>query len=245
MDELCRIAEDNGLYVVEDCAHAIETEESDQAAGTIGDFGCFSFYATKNVTTAEGGMVLCREAQRAERVRMLSNHGLSKAAWTRYARRGMPYYEIEDFGLKYNMHDLGAALGLVQLSEMNDNWRQRQRLWGLYQNELSDLPLQLPAQIGKSMRHAHHLYTVCVEDEAPATRDELIQRMNENNIGTGIHYRSMPEHEFYRAQFGWRPDEFPNAWKYGSTTLSLPLSPVMSEADAMDVVKACRRVIDC
>jgi len=243
MEAICAIAERHDLKVIEDCAHAIETTYKGRRAGTFGDVGCFSFYVTKNVTTGEGGMVLCRREEDASRLKILALHGMSKDAWKRYGDEGYVHYQLIECGFKYNMTDMAAAIGIHQLARVEENWQRRHAVSERYQKELADLPLVLPAESEPDTRHAHHLFPVLVDEAAPCTRDEFLERMTRENIGVGVHYVSLPEQPFYQEKFGWRPDHYPEAMRIGRRTVSLPLSPRLTDDDVDDVVAAVRKVL--
>lgn len=242
MDALVKLRDERGLALIEDCAHAIETEYHGRHAGTFGEFGCFSFYVTKNVVTAEGGMVLTRSEDDASRIKTLALHGMSKDAWQRFGDEGYKHYTVTEAGFKYNMTDLQAALGIHQLARVEANWERRSRVWQAYTVRLADLPLDLPAQPAPRTRHAFHLFTV-LDDESRTgiCRDALLDAMTSANIGVGVHYLSIPEHPYYRERYGWRPEEYPHATRIGRRTMSLPLSARLSDRDVDDVVAAVRR----
>ena len=244
MTALLELADAHGLRVVEDCAHAIETEIDGAAAGTFGDFGCFSFYVTKNVCTAEGGMVLARRPEDAARLKRLALHGMSQDAWQRFSDSGYRHYAVVEAGFKYNMTDLQASLGLHQLARVERNAARREAVWERYQQALRGLPFQLPAAPALGTRHARHLYTVLLDEaEAGLARDELLDRMTFHNIGVGVHYLAIPEHPYYAERFGMRPDETPVATAIGRRTLSLPLSAALDDQDVDDVVTALVRSV--
>src|SRR5690606_10933377 len=142
MDAIMAIAARHDLVVIEDCAHAIETEYFGAKAGTFGDFGCFSFYVTKNVATGEGGMILARDEAASARARMLALHGMRKAAWHRFSDKGYRHYQVVECGFKYNMMDLQAAIGLHQLARVEASWQRREQIWHRYNEALADLPLE-------------------------------------------------------------------------------------------------------
>ncbi len=245
MDAICAIAERHGLIVIEDCAHAVETEYKNKPAGTIGDFGCFSFYVTKNVVTGEGGMVLTTDAERAARVRMLSLHGMSRDAWKRFGGEGFKHYEVVDAGYKYNMMDLQAVIGIQQLKRVEMNWLRRGEVWCQYDEYFRDLPLTLPAEVEPWARHARHLYTILVDETcAGISRNAFLEFLASRKIGAGVHYMSIPEHKFYQSRFGWRPEDYPNSMKAGRETVSLPLSAAVSDADVEDVVDAVKGAVE-
>ena len=241
MDAITAIAVRHDLRIIEDCAHAIETEYKGRKAGSIGDFGCFSFYATKNVVTGEGGMVLARDVNDIARVRILSLHGMSKDAWRRFSDDGYKHYQVVECGFKYNMMDLQAAMGIHQLQRVDRNWLRRQAIWNRYQEELANLPIVLPREPDPETRHAYHLYTILVEQQmSRISRDSFLTAMTERNIGVGVHYMSIPEHSYYRERFGWIPERYPNAMRIGRQTVSLPLSAKLKEDDVADVIEAVR-----
>lgn len=244
MDRIMAIARKHDLMVIEDCAHAIETEYRGQKAGTFGDFGCFSFYVTKNVVSGEGGMVLARDPALCARARMLALHGMSQDAWHRFSDKGYRHYQVVECGFKYNMMDLQAAIGLHQLARVESAWKRREQAWSHYMRDLADLPLGLPAPFENDTRHALHLYTVMV-DEAKfgMSRDEFLDGMNSQGVGTGVHYLSVPEHPYYRQRFGWRPEQWPNAMRIGRQTVSLPMSPKLREQDLQRVSTAIRSLL--
>ena len=244
MDAIMAIAEKHSLVVIEDCAHAIETEYHGRPAGTFGDFGCFSFYVTKNVTTGEGGMILGRDEERIARARILALHGMSKDAWHRFGDAGYKHYQVVECGFKYNMMDLQAAIGLHQLAKVDTHWQRRRAIWAFYQQALADLPLELPAEPETDTRHGFHLYTVMVDTaRCRITRDGFLDAMNAARIGTGVHYLSVPEHPYYQQRFGWRPEQWPHAMRLGRQTVSLPLSPALTDADVERVIATVRRII--
>ena len=244
MDRLMDIARRHHLVVIEDCAHAIETEFHGQPAGSFGDFGCFSFYVTKNVVTGEGGMILGRDEARIARARMLALHGMSKDAWHRFGDAGYKHYQVLECGFKYNMMDLQAAIGLPQLAKVEAHWRRRQAIWNAYDEAFADLPLGLPAAAAPDTRHGHHLYTVMLDKaRCGISRDAFLDAMNARRIGTGVHYLSIPEHPYYQHRFGWQPEDYPQAMRLGRQTVSLPLSPALSDADVERVIAAVHGVL--
>ncbi len=244
MDRIRDIATTHKLKIIEDCAHAIETERNGEKAGTFGDFGCFSFYVTKNLTTGEGGMVLTRSEEDAARIRMLALHGMTKDAWKRFGDSGYKHYQVEDAGFKYNLTDLQAALGLHQLKSVESRWIRRQEIWQRYCSAFSDLPLTLPAPPEPGTRHAYHLFTILIDESlAGISRDAFLDEMTARKIGVGVHYLSLPEHPFYQRTFNWTPEDYPAATKVGRQTVSLPLSGGLSNQDVEDVIAAVRDIL--
>ena len=244
MDDIMSIADQHRLAVVEDCAHAIETEYHGRKAGTFGTFGCFSFYVTKNVVTGEGGMVVARSDEEARRIKVLALHGMSHDAWKRFSEEGFKHYQVVECGFKYNMMDIQAALGLHQLARVDTQWLRRQTLWARYNAAFADLPVERPADPAPGTRHAYHLYTLRVDpNRAGIERDAFLEAMTARRIGVGVHYLSVPEHPYYQHTYGWKPTDYPHAMRIGRETVSLPLSAKLTDADADDVVAAVRDVL--
>lgn len=244
MDAIMDIARRHGLKVVEDAAHAIEATWKGRKVGSIGHCTAFSFYANKNITTAEGGMVTTDDETLAERMRILSLHGVSADAWRRFRPDGPAHVEVIEPGFKYNMTDIQAALGLRQLDKLHEHHERRERLWRLYDEALAGLPLRLPAPPEPDCCHARHLYTVLVDaSRARLDRDSLREALRARNIGTGVHYVALHLHRYYRESLGLRRGMFPNAEYISDHTLSLPLTAGMTERDAQDVVNALREAL--
>jgi dTDP-4-amino-4,6-dideoxygalactose transaminase len=242
MDSILNVARRHGLRIIEDCAHAIEATHHGVSAGQMGDAGCFSFYPTKNITTGDGGMVITRDRQVYERVKVLSLHGMTADAWSRFVG-GPTGYEVIAAGFKYNMTDLAASLGLPQLETIEERWRQRKQIWLAYTERLKELPLLLPPPAAQDSRHAYHLFTpLLVLEELGVDRQTIIAALDAENIGVGIHYVPVHQHPYYRQQFGFADSDFPNAAFVGERTLSLPLSSATCEQDVDDIATALTRI---
>jgi dTDP-4-amino-4,6-dideoxygalactose transaminase len=238
MDRVNKLRDQHGILVIEDAAHAIGTEWKGQRIGTHGNLTAFSFYVTKNITTAEGGALATADAAVAAEVERLALHGLSLGAWQRFSDAGFKHYEVDEPGFKFNMTDLQAAIGIHQLPQL-DRWiARREELWALYDSKLRDLPLTLPAPPEPETRHARHLYQVLIEPEARLSRDEVLDQLTKSNIGTGVHYRAVHLQPYYRDTLGIRAEDLPVAADISQRTLSLPLSVDMTEADVDDVADA-------
>lgn len=244
MDAITAIARKHSLLVLEDCAHAIEAEYHGQKAGTFGDFGCFSFYVTKNVITGEGGMIVGCDTEHIARAKVLALHGMSKDAWHRFGDSGYKHYHVVEAGFKYNMMDIQAAIGIHQLARVEINWQRRRKIWQRYMEALADLPIELPAPVETGTRHAHHLFTIGIDEaRCGIKRDDFLEAMNHCGIGTGVHYLSIPEHPYYQHRYSWKPEQWPNAMRVGRHTVSLPLSPKLSEEEVARVVDALHETI--
>lgn len=244
MDVIMKIAKKHDLVVIEDCAHAIETTYHGRKAGTFGDFGCFSFYATKNVTTGEGGMIVGRDESRIARAKVLALHGMSKDAWHRFGDQGYKHYQVVEAGFKYNMMDLQAAIGIHQLARVERSWHRREQIWNRYMEAFADLPIRLPAPPAPETRHAYHLFTIMIDESiCGISRDAFLNAMNELRIGTGVHYLAVPEHPYYKQRFGWNPEQWANAMRFGRQTVSLPLSPKLDDGDVERVISGVRSLL--
>jgi dTDP-4-amino-4,6-dideoxygalactose transaminase len=244
MDEIMRTADKHGLLVVEDCAHAIESQWRGRHAGTFGDFGCFSFYVTKNVVTGEGGMVLARSSEMIDRIKILALHGMSKDAWHRFGDEGFKHYEVVEAGFKYNMMDIQAALGIHQLRRVEQNWLRRREIWDTYQQAFAGLSCGCPADPDEHMRHAYHLYTLTIDEQkCGMTRDSFIDRMHAAGVGVGVHYRSLAQQPYYQKEFGWRPDDYPVAMAFGDSTVSLPLGPKLDNAEVGRIIETVTTIL--
>jgi dTDP-4-amino-4,6-dideoxygalactose transaminase len=244
MDSLTAIAREHDLRIIEDCAHAIESEYRGSKVGTIGDFGCFSFYVTKNIVTGEGGMAITRNEEDASRIKILGLHGMSKDAWKRFGDDGYRHYHVVELGFKYNMMDMQAAIGIHQLRRVEACWSRREEIWKRYMSAFAGLALGLPAIPEPDTRHAYHLFTLQIEKQSCGlSRDEFIDAMTAQNVGVGVHYLSVPEHPYYQNNFGWKPEDFPHAMKVGRATVSIPISPKLSDQDVDDVIAAVKAIL--
>ncbi|MBC7228952.1 MAG: DegT/DnrJ/EryC1/StrS aminotransferase family protein [Actinobacteria bacterium] len=244
MDAIMAIAQEYRLKVVEDCAHAIETEYHGKKAGTFGDLGCFSFYVTKNIITGEGGMVITENEEYANRIKILALHGMTKDAWKRFSDEGYKHYQYVYCGYKYNMTDIQASLGIHQLPRVERYRERRREIWKRYNEAFRDLPVFTPAPEEENTRHAYHLYTLLLDiDRMNITRDRFLDEMTRRNIGVGVHYVALHLHPFFQEEFGYREGDFPNAEWISERTLSIPLSAKLQEQDIIDVIAAVKEII--
>jgi dTDP-4-amino-4,6-dideoxygalactose transaminase len=244
MDRLGDIAEAHDLLVIEDAAHAVGAKWRGQRIGSISAATAFSFYATKNLTTAEGGMITTDDDDYAERMRIWSLHGISRDAWKRYSAEGSWYYEVSVPGFKYNLTDLQAALGLHQLSRLEDMTRRRTDLAARYRAGLSGCrEIELPS-VRPGIRHAWHLYPIRLRTELlTISRAQFIGQLKAEGIGTSVHFIPLHRHPYYRERFEFQPQDFPVADAAYKRLISLPLYTQMTESDVEDVIEAVRRVV--
>jgi perosamine synthetase len=243
-DTIFEIAHRHGLKVIEDAAHALPASYKGRRVGTFSDVTCFSFYATKTITTGEGGMATTQNPEWAERVRMMSLHGISKGAWKRYTAEGSWYYEVQAPGYKYNLTDLAAALGLVQLSKCNRFREERARIARTYDEAFEDLPeVQRPAR-APDREHAWHLYVIQLNlERLRIGRKEFIEGLKQRNIGTSVHFIPLHLHPFYRDTFGYKADHFPQATAAFGRIISLPIFPGMRDEQIERVIDAVRSMV--
>lgn len=238
MDAIMDIANKHNLKVIEDCAHAIETEYHGKKAGTFGDIGCFSFYITKNIVTGEGGMAITDNEDYANIIKIMGLHGMSKDAWKRFSDSGYKHYQVLYAGYKYNMMDIQAAIGIHQLPRVDKYWERRHEIWNRYNEAFQDLPVFTPAPSEPNTKHAHHLYTLLLDiDKLNITRDEFLDEMTKNNIGVGVHYIALHLNSYYRKNFEYKQGDFPNAEWISDRTVSLPFSAKLTDEDVGDVIE--------
>jgi dTDP-4-amino-4,6-dideoxygalactose transaminase len=241
MDALRQICQTHNLVLIDDAAHAIPTEYKGQYIGTLGDLSAFSFYANKNITTGEGGMITTNNDTFAEPLRTMRLHGIDKDAWARQSRRSIWRYDITTEGYKYNMTDIQAAMGLCQLMKLNKLHERRQNFAHIYQTELAKVSqISTPFVPDDSSEHAWHLYIIQLNT---GDRDEFVEALREENIECSVHYIPLHLFEFYQKQYGYSVGDFPNAEEVFERVVSLPLYPGLTESDVHLVVDTIRSVL--
>ena len=238
MDHLMELAQRYNLYLLEDAAHALPAKYRDRPVGTIGTLTAFSFYATKNLTTAEGGM-LTGDPALIEQARLWSLHGMSRDAYIRYTTEGSWYYEVVLPGYKCNMTDIQAALGLQQLQKLPYFQKRRRAVIERYNRAFSQLAeVQIPTE-RPEIEHAWHLYALRLNlDRLTINRARFIEELKQRNIGTSVHFIPIHLHSFYRNKYRYRPEDFPTAYREYQRLISLPLHPRLSDQDVTDVIEA-------
>lgn len=244
IDAIVALAHPRGIRVLEDAAHAAGMLDRGRWAGARSDAAAYSFYATKNLTTCEGGMLLTRDGELADRARELGLHGMDRDAWKRYTARGTWRYDVREPGFKYNLPDPLAAIGIEQLARLGEMQDRRDELAGLYRRELAEIPgIGLPAlPVNAGDRHSWCMYVVTVDEQrAGIGRDALIEALRDMNIGTSVHY--IPTHLFtaYRSLETPACEVTDRVW---STLLSLPLYPAMTDDDVRDVTGALASIVE-
>jgi len=239
MDAILDVARRRGLKVIEDAAHAFPSRYNGRTIGTIGDITCFSFYATKTVTAGEGGMVTTENPEYADRIRILSLHGISREAWKRYSSDGSWRYDIEAVGYKYNLTDLQAAVGLAQLQKCDSMRARRAALAARYTEAFSSLDAFTPPSVPHHVEHAWHLYVLQVnEGTLHIERDRIIEELKVRGIGASVHFIPLHLHPLYQQYCGYRTGQFPQAEKRFAGALSLPLFPGLSFTEQDRVIQA-------
>ena len=244
MGRILEIAKAHNLRVIEDAAHALPARFQEQRVGTIGDITCFSFYATKTITTGEGGMATTENPEWAERMRIMGLHGISKDAWKRYTAEGSWYYEILSPGYKYNLTDLAAAIGIQQLKKCDQFWQARRHIAALYTEGFQDMPEITTPALAREGQHAWHLYILQLNlERLRISRNEFVELLKQYQIGTSVHFIPLHLHPYYRETFGYRPQDLPQASAAFERIVSLPLYPKMTEAQVQHVISAVREIV--
>jgi dTDP-4-amino-4,6-dideoxygalactose transaminase len=240
MEGIIEIARKYGLYVIEDAAHAFPAIHKGKMIGSYGDFTVFSFYATKGITTGEGGMVCTGSAEFASRMKIMRLHGINRDT---YNRPGW-YYEVVEAGYKYNLTDIAAALGIIQLKESNGFWDRREEIALRYKKEFQNiLGMKLPEE-DKNGRHSWHLFRIELDPSiARMGRDSLSMQLKDRNIGTSLHFIPIFEHPFYKNKFNFIKNDYPNASNMYNKALSLPLFAGMTDVDVDDVVTSVKELL--
>jgi dTDP-4-amino-4,6-dideoxygalactose transaminase len=247
LEELRTVAGKHGLPIVEDAAHAIGARSGGRPIGQSENFVCFSFYANKNLTTVEGGMLCCPRDDWADRARSLRVHGLGQDAWARFQTKELILSRVLEPGFKYNLTDLQAVIGLVQLRKFERMQARREELAAEYDRNLDGvegLARQFRPVGDSARRHALHLYAVAVDlPRFRVSRNELVRALRAENVGVGIHYEPLVQHLYYREHYGFKEGDFPVAERIGNSAVSLPISPTLCVEDVQIVSSAIKKVL--
>ena len=242
MDAIQDICRNHNLVLIDDAAHAIPTEYKGQSIGNIGDLSAFSFYANKNLTTGEGGMITTNSDAFAEPLRTMRLHGIDKDAWARQSQRDIWRYDITTEGYKYNMTDIQAAMGLCQLMKLNKQHERRRNFAQIYQTELAKFPqISTPAVPENPREHSWHLYIIQLYT---GNRDEVVASLSEANIECSVHYIPLHLFEFYQEKYGYRVGDFPCAEAAYERVVSLPLHPGLIDGDIHTVIAAIEKILN-
>ena len=237
------LADQHKLHIIEDAAHAVGAKYNGQPIGAGPNPASFSFYATKNLTTGEGGMLTGNEDFLA-RARVISLHGMSREAWSRYCKGGSWMYDVVFPGHKYNMNDIQASMGIHQLAKLPEMQARRRNIVDMYHSAFRNVDSIVRPVERPDIEHAWHLYMLRLRPEATSlTRDRFVKELYQRNIGTSVHFIPIHLHSYYRNKYGFKPHDFPVAYEHFQRMLSLPLSPFMSDQDVADVIEAVLDVV--
>jgi perosamine synthetase len=244
MEAIQDIAKRHGLRVIEDAAHSLPASYHGVRVGAISELTAFSFYATKTLTTGEGGMVTTDDDALAARIRMMRLHGIGRDAWKRYSAEGSWYYEVLDSGYKYNLTDIQSAIGIVQLAKCDSMNAARGQIAARYNKEFArERALQVPTVVD-DRTSAWHLYVLRLNlEEISITRSEMIEKLKERGIGTSVHFIPLHMHPYYQRAYGYCADEFPVATKQYQRYLSLPIFPGMTSSQVDYVIESVLEII--
>jgi len=245
LDQIHEIAQRHQLVVIEDAAHALPTRYKDKMIGSISDFTSFSFYVTKTLATGEGGMITTDNEEWAEHCRIMSLHGISKNAWSRYTSTGSWYYEIIAPGFKYNMTDIAGALGLVQLKKIDRMFERRLHIANRYIEDLRDhWAFELP-QVKEYSSHSYHLFILRLNlDKLTIDRSQFIEQLRAANIGTSVHWIPLHMHPYYVATYGYQATDYPIAYREYWRMISLPIYPTMTDEDVEYVLEVLKDIAE-
>ncbi|MBI9063361.1 MAG: DegT/DnrJ/EryC1/StrS family aminotransferase [Marinilabiliaceae bacterium] len=240
--DICR---EKNIHIIEDAAHAFPTIFKDRFIGVYGDITCFSFYANKTITTGEGGMLVTNNETINKRVKIMRLHGINKDIWNRFTSSKCSWeYDVIAPGFKYNMPDINAAVGLAQLERAAYFREQRQRCALIYFNELSDVScIDLPVFHGSIDHHAWHLFPIIIKPEAPVCRNDFIELMSKNGIGTSVHYKPLHHMTYYKETYNLNSEEFPNAERIWKGTVSLPIYPNLLDSEVKYICQTIRKLL--
>ncbi len=245
MDIITKLAKKHNLFVIEDAAHAIEASYKKKKIGNISDSTVFSFYATKNLATGEGGMITTNNKNLIDKMRVLSLHGLSKDAYKRYSVTNFRIYECLYPGYKYNLTDIASSLGIHQLARLKSNAKIREKYWKIYQKGFSDMPLiKTPSPIEKDSIHARHLFAILLPlEKMRISRTKFISALISKGVGSGIHFTPVHLHSYYKKTFGYKRGDFPNSEYIGERTISLPLGANLKEKDVLYIINTVKKLV--
>ena len=238
MKKIRQIADRYHLIIIEDAAHAIEANRDGLRPGELGDAACFSFYATKNITSGEGGAVSLNNEEIAEKLKKLRLHGMSKGAAERYSKR-YEHWDMEMLGWKYNMSNIQAALLLNQLENIEKRWQRREQICQMYEEAFKEDSGVTCLRVLPNSKSARHLFTILVP---PERRDSIMRQLQEREIGVAVNFRAIHLLTFYRQTFGYKRGMYPIAEKIGDSTITLPLYPKLSNEEVQYVIKVVKDV---
>ena len=248
---ILKICSKNSIKIIEDCAHAIETKYYGKHVGNFGVAGCFSFYATKNITTGEGGMLITQNKKMANRVKIMKLHGMTKDAWKRHLPASInlsskfEHYDVSELGLKYNMIDINSSMGIEQLKKIEKNWKKREESFNLYRKKLKNLPILFQSQNPFPSKHAYHLFVIIIDKKKTTKkRDHLVKYLKRYKVAAGINYRCVTDMSYYRKNLNWNKDTSKIAKYVGDNILSLPLDPKLTKKDIIYITTIIKKFFE-
>jgi perosamine synthetase len=244
IDKITAVARKHKLKIIWDAAHALPTHYKNRFIGTFPDITCFSFYVTKGITTGEGGMITTNDSKSAEKMQIMSLHGISKDAWKRYSKEGSWFYEIICPGFKYNLTDIASSMGLVQLKKCDKFRNKREKIAQAYNKAFKRLKeIKIPPTTSNSA-NAWHLYTIQLNlEKLKINRDKFIEELSKRNIGTSVHFIPLHMHPYYRNTYNYKGTDFPNSYNAYKRIISLPIYTKMKTEDVRDVISAVEDII--
>ncbi len=245
MNEIMEMAKKYNLYVFEDAAHAIGAKYNEKMIGTIGDTASFSFYATKNLATGEGGCVSVNNKEMASKIRSLRLHGMDKDAWKRYDKGGKWYYDVKTAGQKCNLTDVQSAIGLGQLNNLDSFNENRIKLAKIYDEVFLKIPEIKTLKVKEGNHCVYHLYPIRIDSEKLSIdRKKFIDALVSENIGTSVHFIPVHTFSYYKNKYKFKPEDFPIAWKNYQEEISLPMFNGMTEKEAEKVILAVKKIVN-
>ena len=243
-DEICEIAEENNLFIIEDAAHAVDSEYKGRKIGNISDLTTFSFHPVKNITTAEGGMVTTNNDELYEKMLMFRTHGITKDAVNRFGKSGGYYYDMQYLGFRYNLSELHASLGIQQLNKLESFQKRRHEVVKIYNRELHNIPEITLPYVKKDIKHTWHLYVIQIDyEKLTIDRDYMFKALREENIGVNVHYIPVHYHSYYINNYHLSKGMFPIVEELFPKILTIPLFPRMTDDDVYDVINALEKLI--
>ncbi len=244
MMEILDLAEYSSIAVIGDAAHAVEAKVANKHVGTLGDAACFSFYATKNITTADGGMITTNREDWAKKLKLLRMHGVTRTAWNRFKQDEFKFYDTVALGYKFNLTDLQSAMAIHQMERIEESWSRRSKIWQTYDETFKQFEgIELPP-LPKNGKHGKHLYPLRLDIERlKVSRNYFLKALQAEGIGASIQFISLHLHSFYKERFHFKTEDFPNAAKISEKVLSLPITSAMTANDAKDVIAAVEKLL--
>ncbi len=245
LDKLSEYASSNRLKLIQDCSHSIESRFCGKPLGDYGDFACYSFHATKNITTSDGGMLVFQDKSQKVSIDRLIHHGMDSFGQARLSSEKPWDYDVVCLGYKYNMTDLQAAIGIVQLNKLKANYEKRERIYRLYTEILKGIPAVHIPDIDSNRRTSYHLFQIFIRSSNnPFIRDKILCRLYEKGVAGSVHFKPLHIHPFYRDLYHFKEDDFPNSMKFYRSSISLPIFPLLKDEDVIYVCECLKDILE-